>query len=153
MYVAAPSKPLNLTATTTDTSATLSWDPPLSNGGLDDVFYLIKYKASEEQQFTYYSPTPPITNTSATVTSLAPLTVYIFMVVAENGVSQVFPDLFTESDRTSSAIFATTKKSDQEDGILPFLWNAKYFAALHCTDTADFTALIMFPFVFFPTAT
>ena len=113
MCIAAPSKPLNLMATTTDTSATLSWDPPLSNGGLDDVFYIIKYKTSEEQQFTYYSPTPPITNTSGTVTSLAPMTMYMFMVVAENGVSQEFPHLFTESDRTSSAIFATTKKSGE----------------------------------------
>ena len=68
MFIAAPTKPLNLMATTTDTSATLSWDPPISNGGLEDVFYIIKYKTSEEEQFTSYFPTPPITNTSATVT-------------------------------------------------------------------------------------
>ena len=131
MFIAAPTKPLNLTAATTDTSATLSWDPPLSNGGLDDVFYIIKYKTSEEQQFTYYSPTPPITNTSATITSLAPMTIYMFMVVAENGVSQEFPELFTESDRTSSAIFATTKNSGEYSknyGILPFLVRTKYLA-------------------------
>ena len=113
MFVAAPTKPLNLMATTTDTSATLSWDPPLSNGGREDVFYLIKYKTSEEEQFTYYSPTPPITNTSTTVTSLSPLTMYMFAVVAENGVSQEFRDHFTESNRTSSAIFATTKESGE----------------------------------------
>ena len=85
-----------MTATTTDTSATLSWGPPISNGGLEDVFYLIRYKTSEEEQFNYYSPTPPITGTSATVTSLTPLTIYIFMAVAENGITQEFPDLFTE---------------------------------------------------------
>ena len=113
MFVAAPTRPLNLMATTTDTNATLSWDPPLSNGGRKDAFYLIKYKTLEEQQFTYYSPTPPITNVSATVTSLAPLTMYVFMVVAENEVSEEFLDHFTESDRTSSAIFANTKKSGE----------------------------------------
>ena len=109
----APTKPLNLMSTTTDSSATLSWDPSISNGGREDVFYLIKFKTSEEQQFTYYSPTAPITGASATVISLTPLTMYMFMVVAENGVSQEFPDPFKESDRTSSAIFATTKKSGE----------------------------------------
>ena len=113
MFIVGPSKPLNLMAITTDTSATLSWDPPLSNGGRENVFYLIKYKTSEEQQFTYYSPTPPITGTSAIVPSLAPLTMYVFMVVAENGVSQEFPDLFTETNRTSSAINAATQKSGE----------------------------------------
>ena len=77
------------------------------------MFYIIKYKTSEEQQFNYYSLTPPITNTTATVASLAPLTTYVFMVVAENGVSQGFPDLFVESDRTSSQISATTTEGSK----------------------------------------
>ena len=113
VYIAAPAKPLNLTATTTETSVTLSWEPPTSNGGREDVFYQIKYKTLEEQQFTYYSPTPPITNTSATVTSLSPLTVYMFEVVAEIGVSQEFHDQLTESDRTSSAIFVSTEECSE----------------------------------------
>ena len=79
------------------------------------MFYLIKYKTSQEPQFSYYSPTPPITNTSATVTSLVPLTMYMFMVVAENGVSQEFHDHLTDSDRTSLVIFVTTKKSGEGD--------------------------------------
>ena len=126
VLLAAPTKPLNLTATTTDTSATLSWDPPLYNGGLDDVFYIIKYKTSEEQQFSYYSPTPPITATSATVTSLTPLTIYMFMVVAENGVSQEFPHLFNESDRTSSAIVAITKEIGEYIKTMVFYLSAEY---------------------------
>ena len=83
--IAAPARPLNLTATTTDTSVTLLWKPSTSNGGREDVFYQIKYKTSQEHQFTCYYPTPPVINTSATITSLAPLTMYMFMVVAENG--------------------------------------------------------------------
>ena len=56
--LAAPTKPLNLMAKTTDISATLSWKPPISNGGREDVFYL-----AGAAVLTYYSPTPPITNT------------------------------------------------------------------------------------------
>ena len=104
VYVDGPTKPLNLTATTTENSVKLSWEPPISNGGREDVFYKVKYKTSEEQQFTYYSP---INGTSFTVTSLAPLTVYTFLVVAENGISQEFPDQFPESNHTTSAIFVT----------------------------------------------
>ena len=112
-YIAAPTEPLNLTVTSTNTSVTLSWKPPFSNGGREDVFYQIKFKTPLEQNFTDYSPTPPITGTSATVTSLLPLTSYTFIVVAENGVSREFHYLFTESDRTSSAINATTKEGGE----------------------------------------
>ena len=111
-YLAAPTKPLNLAATTTDTSAILSWNPPIFNGGREDLFYIVKYKASHEQQFTYYSPSPPITDTFVTVTSLAPLTTYTFVIVAQNGVSQEFADQFPEDDQTSSHVFVTT----QEEG-------------------------------------
>ena len=109
--VVAPTKPLNLTATPTGTSVTLSWEPPVSNGGRGDVFCIIKYKTSQEQQFTDYSPTLPVTITSATVDSLEPLTAYTFVVVAENGISQEFPDQFPESDRTSSAVLAITMEA------------------------------------------
>ena len=68
VYLAAPTKPLNLAATTTDTSAILSWNPPIFNGGREDLFYIVKYKAPQEQQFTYHSPSPPITDTTVTVT-------------------------------------------------------------------------------------
>ena len=114
IYIAAPTKPLNLTVTsTTNTSVTLSWKPPFSNGGREDVFYQIKFKTPQEQKFTDYSPTLPITGTSATVTSLTPLTLYTFVVVAENGVSQEFHNRFIESDHTSLAINATTKEGGE----------------------------------------
>ena len=106
--IAAPSKPRSLTVMTTVTSAKLSWEASISDGGRDDVFYKVKYKAAMEQEFTYYSPSPPITDTSATVPSLAPVTNYTFMVVAENGVSLEFYDEFLESNRTSSAVSVAT---------------------------------------------
>ena len=46
-YLAAPTKPLNLAATTTDTSAIISWNPPIFNGVCEDLFYIVKYKASQ----------------------------------------------------------------------------------------------------------
>ena len=110
VYIAAPTKPLNLAATTTDTNAILSWNPPTFNGGREDLSYIVKYKASQEQQFPYYSLSLPITDTSVTVTSLAPLTMYTFMIVAENEISQEFADQFSEDDRTSSPIFVTTQE-------------------------------------------
>ena len=110
VYLAAPSKPLNLAVITIGTSIILSWNPPIFDGEREDVFYIVKYKASQEQQFTYYSPSPPVIDTSVTVTSLAPLTMYTFMIVAENGVSQEFADQLSEDDRTSSPIFVTTQE-------------------------------------------
>ena len=113
LFLDAPSKPQSLVATTTNISATLSWAPPLSDGGRDDLFYIIIFKTITEEEFSYYSPTPPITDTSVTVTSLVPLTKYTFMVVAENGVTQEFSEQFVESDRTSPAISATTKEGGE----------------------------------------
>ena len=111
--IAAPSEPQSLTVMTTATSAKLSWEAPISDGGRDDVFYKVKYKAALEQEFTYYSPSPPITNTLATVPSLAPVTNYTFMIVAENEVSWEFPDTFVESNRTSSAITVATEEGGE----------------------------------------
>ena len=98
---------------TSDTGATLSWTPPDPDGGHDDIFYIVKYKTKMEQQFSNDSTSLPITGTSVTVTPLLPLTTYIFVVVAENGVTQEFPDLFLESDRTSSAISTTTEEGGE----------------------------------------
>ena len=111
LYLAAPSEPLNLRVSTTVNSATLSWMPVVYDGGRNDVFYRIKYKAKHEQQFSYFSPCYPFTDTSATIPSLEPLTDYMFIVVAENGVSVEFADNFTNASRTSSVVYATTKES------------------------------------------
>ena len=113
LFLAAPSKPRSLGVATTETSAILIWAPPLSDGGRDDVFYVVKYKTTTVQQFGYYSPSPPISGNSVTVTSLVPGTKYTFMVVAENGVTQEFSEQFVESDRTSPAISATTKEGGE----------------------------------------
>ena len=110
---AVPSEPQSLTVTTTATSAKLSWKAPISDGGRDDVFYKVKYKAAVEQEFTYYSPSPSITDTSATVTSLTPVTNYTFMVVAENGVSWEFHDKFVEGNRTSSVLSVATEEGGE----------------------------------------
>ena len=102
-----------MTVTTTSTSAQLSWQPPSSDGGRDDLFYVIKYKSTQQQNFSYYSPSPPITTTTITISSLTPMTTYMFMVVAENGLTQEFPNEFPEDDRTSSAIYDTIIEGDK----------------------------------------
>ena len=112
--IAAPSEPRSLTVMTTATSAKLSWEAPISDGGRDDGFYKVKYNAAMEQEFIYYCHSPPITDTSATVPSLAPGTNYTFMVVAENGVSWEFPNKFLEEDRTSSAVSVATEEGGED---------------------------------------
>ena len=114
ILLAAPGKPENLSVTTTtNTTATLSWAPPISDGGRDDVFYIVKYNTTMEKEFSYYSPSPHINDTTVTVTSLVPLTTYTFMVVAENGVTREFSEQFAESERTSSAISFATKEGGE----------------------------------------
>ena len=85
--------------------------PPVYDGGRNDVLYSIKYKAIHEQQFSYFSPCYPFTDTSATIPSLEPLTKYVFMVVAENGISVEFAGHFSNDSRTSSVVHATGKDS------------------------------------------
>ena len=109
LYLAAPTEPRNLTVSTTVNNATLSWIPPLYDGGRNDIFYRIKYKAIKEQQFCYFSPCFPITDTSATIPYLEPLTNYTFMVFAENGVTVEFAHHFSNESRTGSVVNATTK--------------------------------------------
>ena len=116
LFLDATSKPRNLNVSISETTATLSWESPVYDGGRKDVFYRVKYNynTTTEQHYTYYSPSPPINDTTVTLTSLLSLTNYTFMVVAENGVTEEFPDQFVESDRTSSAVFVTTEDGGGE---------------------------------------
>ena len=111
--IAAPTEPRNLKVSTTANNATLSWIPPLYDGGRNDIFYRIKYKAIKEQQFSYFSPCCPITGTSSTIPYLEPLTNYMFMVIAENGVTVEFADHFSNESRRSSVVTASTTDSER----------------------------------------
>ena len=107
---AAPSQPLSPTLVSyNDTTATISWTAPTNSGGRSDVFYTVGYKTNEEIEFSYYSPSPPITATYVTITGLQPLTTYVVVVVAENGITQEYTDT-SEASRTTSPLNFTTKE-------------------------------------------
>ena len=110
--LAAPSEPRDLKSTfQTDTTVSLSWTEPLSDGGRPgDIFYNIYYKTLG----CNYPKDPPfsnITRTNFTVTGLWPMTKYIFVVVAENSVTKSFSSEFPLIDQTSSEISILTKSS------------------------------------------
>ena len=107
--VAAPTEPLfPVLNDCSDTTATISWTVPLNNGGRTDGFYIIGYKTTEENEFSYFSGSP-ITATHATITGLQPLTTYTVVVVAENGITQEHAQL-PLAPRTSSHLIFTTKE-------------------------------------------
>ena len=81
-----PSVPRNLTVLqVTNTSVQLSWDPPVSNGGRDDLEYQLSYQsAGVPDNVTVYGR---VSITVGQITGLSPFTQYVVMVSGENGVS------------------------------------------------------------------
>ena len=110
---AAPGAPSGVTITDfNDTTVTLSWTPPASDGGRpDDLFYIIQYQAIGGP-VNYYSPMPRIMENSVTITKLTQVTTYKFKVIAGNKVTEenfnVFP---VKSSPTSNEVTVTTKPS------------------------------------------
>ena len=84
---------------------TLSWTAPSSDGGRDDLFYTVQYNvlgSSDKEIIT------GIETNMVTVFGLDPVTTYIFVVVAGNGVSEAFSGAFPELARTSDGITVMT---------------------------------------------
>ena len=98
-----PSAPLNLTVLqVTNTSVQLSWDPPVSNGGRDDLEYRLSYqRAGVPDNVTVCGR---INVTMGQITGLRPFVEYVVMVSGENGVSAQATDT---SGRTVSATTTT----------------------------------------------
>ena len=81
-----PSVPRNLTVLqVTNTSVQLSWDPPVSNGGRDDLEYQLSYqRAGVPNNVTVYGR---VSITLGQITGLRPFIQYVVMVSGENEVS------------------------------------------------------------------
>ena len=107
-----PSAPTGLTSTSpTDTTVSLSWEVPASNGGrTDGVSYTIRFKTLGTD-FQDYNPSSIITSTSADISGLSPVTTYTFVVVANNKVTKEFPNEFPPALHTSAELTVTTKSS------------------------------------------
>lgn len=91
----APTAPLTLTSTIIDVnSVTLSWAPPLNNGGSPVLDYLIEYSLDNGSNWLNYSDAIS-SSTSATVNGLTQLAVYSFRVKASNKVGTSLPSNLT----------------------------------------------------------
>ena len=86
----------------TNTTVQLNWDPPVSNGGRDDLEYQLSYQiATSSEAMTIYGR---VNMTEGVITGLRPLTQYVVFVSSENGVSAQETDA---SGRTISANITT----------------------------------------------
>ena len=77
------------------------------------MFYTIRYKTAG-CEFVSYATSSKLTDTSATVSGLSPMTTYTFVVVAGDNVTEAFPDDFPLDDaasRTSDELTISTKPS------------------------------------------
>ena len=102
-HTEAPSAPRNLQVLqVTNTTVRLSWDPPVSNGGRDDLVYQLSYQiATSSEPVTIYGS---VNMTEGQITGLRPFTQYVVFVSSENGVSTLAID---DSGRTVSASITT----------------------------------------------
>ena len=68
----------------------LTWDPPESTGGRDDIEYELSYQRSDgtEDQIVYGR----VSTTEGEIVGLTPFTEYVVFVSTENGVSSKAPD-------------------------------------------------------------
>jgi len=79
----APTQPLNVSATGGDASATVTWDPPASEGNsLVSSYTVTASPGGQTKTVSYVSPNPPATQ--ASFTGLTPGLTYTFTVTATN---------------------------------------------------------------------
>jgi fibronectin type 3 domain-containing protein len=83
---AAPGAPVKLTALPGNGQVTLSWEPPVANGGLKITGY--RLYAGTSPDFSGKAPLLPLTGTAATVTNLVNGTTYYFKVTTTNGTGE-----------------------------------------------------------------
>ena len=89
-----PGKPLRVSAMT-NTSLTLSWNKPLSTGGVELTSYILERRlATENNWIRVYTIEPD--KTSYTIENLSSKYEYFFRVFAENPLG-ISPPLETES--------------------------------------------------------
>jgi len=81
--IAAPAAPSNLIATAGNAQASLTWAPPISNGGAAITDYTVQYSANGGASWTTFNRAAS-TATSATVMGLTNGTAYVFRVAAVN---------------------------------------------------------------------
>ena len=109
----------------TNTTVRLSWDPPVSNGGRDDLEYQLSYHiATSSEPATIYGR---VNVTEGQITGLRPFTQYVVLVSSENRVSAQDTDA---SGRTISANIVTLEGGEFCSLVWRELWNMFCFKFL-----------------------
>ena len=78
----APTVPLNVSATGGEGSATVTWDPPVSEGNIRLTGYTVTASSGQMNTVSYVSPNAPVASTS--FTGLTSGSTYTFTVTATN---------------------------------------------------------------------
>ena len=89
----------------TSMSVSLTWEPPVSNGGRNDLHYIISYNSTSGVQ----SGEETSASTTLSITGLKPFTEYMVSVSAENGVSGLAG---SPESRTVSMTFTTQEAGE-----------------------------------------
>ncbi len=107
----APLQPVNLAISIGDTGVTLSWSPPLSNGGVAVTDYVVEYRLSSGGVWSTFSDGLSDA-TTANVSGLANDTSYDFRVSAVNPVGQGLPSSVVSGTPGSPAQVLITDFTD-----------------------------------------
>jgi len=90
-----------------NTTVVVGWDHSLSNGGRNDIFYVVKYReAGSLGPFTTAGQT---SESPFTVQGLRPVTQYFIRIIAENGVSD--QEAGSQDERTTEIVVVTREGS------------------------------------------
>jgi len=104
---APPSSAQQVNAHVGNTTAVVEWNPPLSDGGRSDIYYVVKYR--EVGSLGPFTTAGQTSESPFTVQGLKPVTRYVIRVIAENGVSD--QEAGSEDERTTEIVVNTTEGS------------------------------------------
>ena len=90
-----------------NTTVVVGWEPPLSNGGRNDIYYVVKYR--EVGSLGPFTTAGHTSESPFTVHGLKPVTQYYIRITAENGVSDQEPG--SQDERTTEIVVVTREGS------------------------------------------
>jgi len=90
-----------------NTTAVVEWNPPLSDGGRSDIYYVVNYR--EVGSLGPFTTAGQTSESPFTVQGLKPVTRYIIRITAENGVSDQEPG--SQDERTTEIVVDTREGS------------------------------------------
>ena len=107
-FIAPPSSAQNVNPIVRrNTTVVVGWNPPLSDGGRNDTYFVVKYR--EVVRLGPFITAGQTNESSFTVHGLKPVTQYRIRIIADNGVSDQEPG--SQDERTTVILVSTTEGS------------------------------------------